>query len=267
LKKILLSASVVAGLFAQPNVEQLQKQVEMLQKQLQALQAQLKEVKQNQQKVEKKVDEQNSRYYKKVSPVVANSHLFWGFDLRTAFDYIKKETTAGLTYNVAPDMTGASGHQFAGKVTGQTTGKNYHGQVLQNRVILTGVYKPADNLKATVRVEANKVFGMNNINMMNQPFQNVDWVANETPDDLNIRIKEAFFNYYFGPDNGFMFSAGRRPATQGFPANLVDEDNANSPLGHLINMEFDGFSFEIGNSLFSKLSDKFADWGTWINSA
>ncbi|WP_024791898.1 DUF3373 family protein [Lebetimonas sp. JS138] len=257
MKKFLLSASVVAGLFAQPTVEQLQKQIELLQQQLNQL-------KTSQQKVEKKVDEQNDRYYKKVSPVVVNSHLFWGYDLRTAFDYLNKQTTSGLTYNIAPDMTGQSGHQFAGVVTGQTDKKDHIGQVLQNRIILTGVYKPADNLKATVRVEANKVFGMTSINSMNQPFQNVDWVVNETPDDANIRIKEAFFNYWFGPDNGLMFSAGRRPATQGFPANLVDEDNANSPLGHLINMEFDGFSFEVGNSLFSKLSDKFADWGTWI---
>ncbi|GAX87145.1 conserved hypothetical protein [Lebetimonas natsushimae] len=251
MKKILLSASVVAGLFAQPTVEQLQKQIELLQQQLNQLKA-------SQQKVEKKVEEQNSRYYKKVSPVVANSHLFWGFDLRTAFDYINKETTKGYIYGVDP-MT------MKVNVTGKPADEKHHiGQVLQNRVILTGVYKPADNLKATVRVEANKVFGGNSINGMNQPFQNYDWIANETPDDAYIRIKEAFFNYYFGPDNGLMFSAGRRPATQGFPANLVDEDSANSPLGHLINMEFDGFSFEIGNPLFAKLSDKFADWGTWM---
>jgi hypothetical protein len=29
-------------------------------------------------------------------------------------------------------------------------------------------------------------------------------------------------------------------------------------------MEFDGISFEIGNSVLSELSDKFSDWGTWL---
>ena len=53
-----------------------------------------------------------------------------------------------------------------------------------------------------------------------------------------------------------MFSAGRRPATEGFPENLIYNDNPNSPLAHLINMEFDGFSFEISNEIFSSLSDK-----------
>jgi hypothetical protein len=59
-----------------------------------------------------------------------------------------------------------------------------------------------------------------------------------------------------------MFSAGRRPATNGFPANLREDDRPESPLSHSINMEFDGFSFRIGNPIFAKLSDKFEDWGT-----
>ena len=61
-----------------------------------------------------------------------------------------------------------------------------------------------------------------------------------------------------------MFSAGRRPATNGFPANLREGDDPESPLAHLINMEFDGFSFKIGNGEFSKISDKLGDFGTWL---
>jgi len=251
MKKLLLSATVVAGLFAAPTVDSLQKQINELQKQLKELKAEQKT--------------QNDRYYKKVAPVVTNSHLFWSYDLRTSYDAISKETTAGALYTVTPDLSNPGTFTIKkANNTGsyQSDKKNHTGQVLSNRVILTGVIKPSDSLKATVRIEANKVFGMNSINQMSNPFQNVDWVANETPDDANIRIKEAFFNYYFGDD--FMFSAGRRPATNGFPANLREEDPANSPLAHLINMEFDGFSFEIGNGEFSKLSSKFADWGTWM---
>jgi hypothetical protein len=241
MKKLLISATVVAGLFAAPTVDSLQKQINDLQKQLKELKAEQ--------------TAQDSRYYKKVAPIVTNSHLFWSYDLRTSYDAISKETTAGILYNVDP-MT-----MVVSPIGMQEGTKNHTGQVLSNRVILTGVYKPSDALKATVKIEANKVFGMNSINQMSNPFQNVDWVANETPDDGTIRLKSAWFNWYF---DDFMFSAGRRPATNGFPANLREEDLANSPLAHLINMEFDGFSFEVGNGIFSKMSNLFSDWGTWM---
>jgi hypothetical protein len=62
-----------------------------------------------------------------------------------------------------------------------------------------------------------------------------------------------------------MFSAGRRPATMGYPAHFrAGEANPNSPIAHLINMEFDGISFQIRNEAFSEISDKFSDWGTWF---
>ena len=173
---------------------------------------------------------------KKVNPLYANDHLYWSYDLRTALDYIYYKTKSN---------------------------KKYVNNILSNRVTLTGVARPADNLKATLVIEANNIFGMNSQEQYS-PYQNISWVVNETPDDTNIRVKQAFFNYHFGPDNGLMFSAGRRPATEGFPENLIYNDNANSPLAHLINMEFDGFSFEISNSIFSNLSDKFSDWGTWL---
>ena len=227
MKKILLSASVVASLFAQPTVEELQQQINSLQKQLQ-------EVKANQQKVEKKVKYQNDRYYKKVGPIVSNTHLFFDADLRTTFDYLYQKTKNNNIYT---------------------------NNIFTNRLILSGVAQPADNLKFNLKIEANEMFGMNN-NDANSQYNNISWVANETPDDTNIRIKEAYFNYWFGKDNGYMFSAGRRPATNGYPANLREGDRAESPVAHLVNMEFDGFSFLITNTAMSNWSDKFSDWGT-----
>ncbi len=275
MKKLLLSATVVAGLFAAPTVDSLQQQINNLQKQL-------KDLKANQQK-------QNDRYYKKVAPVTTNSHLFWSFDLRTSFDFIRKETTGGAVYSFKPNMGQFSAyninHYNGSSITTNSdfvmtmpvagymnpsdpttaypkmvSSNKYIGRILSNRVILTGVYKPSDKLKATVKIEANKVFASSSINGMKEPFQNFDWVGNEAPDDDSIRLKEAFFNYYFGDD--LMFSAGRRPSTNGFPANIREGDDPESPLGHLINMEFDGFSFEIGNGEFAKITDLFADWGT-----
>lgn len=254
MKKFLLSASVVAGLFAQPTVDQLQKQIEQLQQQLNQLKA-------SQQKVEKKVDEQNDRYYKKVSPVVVNSHLFFSLDLRSAYDVITKETTDGIGYKAIPNFL--SPGDFIINPTGMQDKKTHTGQVLSNRFIVTGVAKPSDNLKATIKLEVNKVFGpASDINMVDAPFQNFDWVANEDADDDTVRVKSAWFNYFFGPDNGLMFSIGRRPSTEGFPANLKSEDNPNHPPAHMVNMEFDGISTEANSDALSHLWSKFGDWGS-----
>ena len=75
MKKLLLSATGVAGLFAAPTIDSLQKQINDLEQQLKELKA--------------KQTEQNDRYYKKVAPIVANNHLFWSYDLRTSFDFIQ----------------------------------------------------------------------------------------------------------------------------------------------------------------------------------
>jgi hypothetical protein len=172
---------------------------------------------------------------KKVNPIAANDHLYWQYTLQTNADII--------------------GYKL-------TNNDKKANNIFSNKITLTGVAKPSDNLKATLRIVAYNIFGTNG--NTNTSSQNTNSLANETPDDTNIRVRDAFFNYYFGPNNGLMFSAGRRPATEGFPANLRNNDNPNSPLAHLVNMEFDGFSFEIGNSIWSDLSEKFSDWGTWI---
>ncbi len=200
-----------------------------------SLEKQIKELKAKLEKVEKMAIQNQ----KKVNPIAANNHLFLSYDLQTTFDFIEYKMNKAANED---------------KLTNN---------IFTNRVTLTGVAKPAENLKATLKLEANAIFGMNSELQYSQ-FNNISWVANETPDDLNLRIKQAFFNYHFGPDNGLMFSAGRRPATGGFPANLRTNNAPASPLAHLINMEFDGFSFEISNTIFSNMSDKFSDWGTWL---
>jgi len=218
MKKLLLSMSVVAGLFAQPTIESLQKQINELQKQL-------KELKQQQ-------SSQNDRYYKKVAPIVSNNHLFWGLDIRSSLDYIFEK---------------------------ESDGNKYTNNVFSDRVILTGVYKPQDNLKVTLKVEANNIAGMNGNS--NTAYDNSNATANETPDDTNLRVREAFFAYFFGEDNSMMFSAGRRPAVEGYPANLREGDNPESPIAHLTNMEFDGISLNFFNG---SMPESIQDYGTWF---
>jgi hypothetical protein len=47
---------------------------------------------------------------------------------------------------------------------------------------------------------------------------------------------------FLGAEIPWTMSFGRRPSTNGFLANLRDDDEAQSPLGHNINVEFDGAS-------------------------
>ncbi|EDM24580.1 DUF3373 family protein [Caminibacter mediatlanticus] len=240
MKKLLLSSVLVASLFAMNSNSDINTKIQKLEKEIQTLKSELYKT-------------QN-----KVNPIAANNHLFLSLDIRTTYDAIREKTTDGMGYTtITPNPDGSV--TFSG-FNPNIPSKTYTNQIFTNRVILTGVAKPSDNLKATVRIEANNIFGMNSNNQYS-PYNNISWVANETPDDINIRLKEAFFNYHFGPNNGLMFSAGRRPATEGFPANLREGDNPNSPLAHLINMEFDGFSFKIGNEV---MPEALQDYGTWI---
>jgi regulator of replication initiation timing len=174
----------------------------------------------------------------KINPVAANDHIYWSYDLKSNFDYLYYETSSDPK-NILTNT------------------------VFSNRVRLTGIAKPSDNLKATLQLEANNIYGMSS-QLQYSPYQNISWVASETPDDTNLRVKQAFFNYFFGPNNGLMFSVGRRPATEGYPANLREGDDPNSPLAHLVNMEFDGISFQIGNDAISALSETLGDWGAWL---
>jgi len=76
-----------------------------------------------------------------------------------------------------------------------------------------------------------------------------DWTGNEALGDNSLRVREAYWLYLgdkaFGADIPWTFSIGRRPSTNGFLSSLSQDDPAKSPLGHLINVEFDGLSSKI----------------------
>ena len=76
-----------------------------------------------------------------------------------------------------------------------------------------------------------------------------DWTANEALTDNSPKVRQAYWFYLgdkaFGADMPWSFSIGRRPSTNGFLANLRDDDAAQSPLGHVINVEFDGLSAKL----------------------
>jgi hypothetical protein len=74
-------------------------------------------------------------------------------------------------------------------------------------------------------------------------FDTFDWVLNENLTDDTIKLREAYWLWKLRTGRiGWTVSAGRRPATNGYLINLRDDDKPQSPLGHIINMEFDGAS-------------------------
>jgi outer membrane murein-binding lipoprotein Lpp len=193
--------------------------VEELQKQINDLQTQLKELKANQENTSVSLQQVKQTHYE--------DHINFHFGIRSSIDFIHYKTKSGKTYS---------------------------NNILSNRVTLTGLAKVDDNLKATLKIEANNIFGMNG---GSGAYDNSNWTANETPDDTTLRVKEAFFNYFFGEDGEYMFSAGRRPAVGGYPANLREGDAPTSPVAHLVNMEFDGFSLWFKPDAMGSLGEEY----------
>lgn len=126
---------------------------------------------------------------------------------------------------------------------------------MTSRFWLNMDWAATENLSFTGQMAYNKAFGARSgANMMNGPYETFDWVANENAYNDTIRIRSAYFLYrnntFFGTQVPWTFSIGRRPSTNGHLINLRDDDKAASPMGHSINVEFDGLS--------SKFS--FDDW-------
>lgn len=117
--------------------------------------------------------------------------------------------------------------------------------VWSNKLIFGMSAQPASNLVFRGSLGAYKMFGNNSSTSMN-PYSNMDWYSSETPDDSVIRLREAYF-IYMGKMGSVPYAAsfGRRPSIDGFLTNLrAGNDDPASPIGHNINMEFDGASFK-----------------------
>ncbi len=119
--------------------------------------------------------------------------------------------------------------------------------LLSNRLLLGMEYQPREDLVFKGELAYNKVFGdtaSHSQANVNAGWSDFDWLVNENLTDNSLKVKQAYM-LYFGNmgDVPYTASFGRRPSTNGYPVNLRDDDDAQSPLGHLINVEFDGASF------------------------
>ncbi|KYJ87121.1 DUF3373 family protein [Sulfurovum riftiae] len=166
----------------------------------------------------------------KINAQSANDNIKWGVDFRTAYD------------NINYDMA-----------NGTSVGND---SLLSMRLWLNMAYAPDEHNVFKGQLSMNKAFGAdfgpNNGQMGSRAFSMggmFDWTGNEALTDNNLKVRQAYWLYLgdkaFGADIPWTFSIGRRPSTNGFLANLREDDAAQSPLAHVINVEFDGLSSKL----------------------
>ena len=178
--------------------------------------------------VKKKLKKQN-RKINKVKAHDAGDNIKWGVDLRTAMDMVSYDMANGDTHK--------------------------NDDLMSLRLWLNMEYAPDQNNVFKGQLSMNKAFGADFVlpdTGYNRAFSlggQFDWIGNEALTDNSLKVRQAYWLYLgdelFGAEIPWTFSLGRRPSTGGFLANLREDDAANSPLGHVINVEFDGLSSKI----------------------
>ena len=151
----------------------------------------------------------------------AGDNIKWNVDFRTAYDVI------GYKYNI---------------------GSSSWNGIFTNRLWLGMAFAPTSNLVFKGLISYYKAYGQSTSQSMNA-FNYFDWIVNETPNPAGeLRLKEAYWLYFgdsfLGADIPWTASFGRRPATDGLLANYREDQKPKSPIGHIINTEFDGASFK-----------------------
>lgn len=117
--------------------------------------------------------------------------------------------------------------------------------LLSNRLEIGMGYQPFDNLVFHGLLSYNKAYGES---LGGTGMGEFDWVVNENLSDNGLNVKEVYMLYlgdqFLGNEQiPWTASLGRRPSTNGFLANNREGyDQPKSPLGHSINVEFDGLS-------------------------
>ncbi len=205
----LIAAMAMTGANAASNAQ--------LNSQMNSLETQLADLKEQ-------LDKQNTKI-NKVKAHDANDNLKWGVDLRTGIDNINYDMADGRS----PD----------------------NNSLMSMRLWLNMAYAADSHNIFKGRLAMNKAFGADfghpqRSHGMGEMF---DWTGNAALADNDLRVSEAYWLYLgddlFGADVPWTFSLGRRPSTSGFLANLREDDPAASPLSHVINVEFDGFSSKL----------------------
>jgi hypothetical protein len=224
-KLVTLSAAAFLSTSLYANAE-MQAQIDALKAQLNSLQEQYSKQITDLETKQAKTANSLKKKLSKVNMLAAKDNLKFDVDFRTAYDNLSYKTVNGTKYK--------------------------NDALYTNRLWLGMGYAPIDDLVFKGQLAYHKTFGQSAFNpssALGYPqrgagFDTFDWISNETLNDDKLRVREAY--WLWTPtlgDRGYTFSIGRRPSTNGYIANLREDDkSAKSPLGHVINMEFDGAS-------------------------
>lgn len=167
----------------------------------------------------------------KVKAHDAQDNIKWNIDFRTSLDSVEYKSANGLTHK--------------------------NDSIFSNRLWLNMAYAPSANMIFKGQLSYNKAYGASPKGAFGldqrgntHSFDAFDWVTNENLTNDTIKLKEAYWLYMsdslLGSGIDWTASFGRRPSTNGFLVSLRDNDKPASPMGHMINMEFDGASFKFG---------------------
>ena len=164
-------------------------------------------------------------------------------DMQDDIDELTKKTNGNhLKFNV--DFRTAVENIGYKMADGSTNGND---ALMTNRLWLGMDWAATDHISFTAQLAYNKAFGARSgANPSNSQYENFDWISNEAAYDDTLRVRSAYFFYknntFLGLNTPWTFSLGRRPSTNGHLVNLRDNDPESSPMGHSINVEFDGLS-------------------------
>ena len=207
---------------------------ESLRAEVEALKAEVAELRKASESKGDKGDKGNSKLIKKIKKLTkkinavkahdAKDNIKWSVDLRTALDSIE--------YKMADGSTKENNDLFS------------------NRLWLNMAYSPTSNVIFKGQLGYNKAYGADMNNGRGQGgYDQFDWITNESLTDDTIKLRQAYWLYlgkdFLGTGIPWTASLGRRPSTTGFLSHLREDDNPQSPLGHNIDVEFDG-----GSALF-----------------
>lgn len=256
MKKNIIALSVVAALsttaFAADvnkemlnQIQALKAQIDALEKKIADQEAKQKEsqtttpvVEQRIEKIEKKLDNV-SKTATIAKTQSSNDNLKWDVDFRTQVDNIQYKHADGS--------------------------KSENDALATNRLWLGAKYKADDNSSFHGKLSYNKAFGDtadHSQSNTNPGYADFDWVTNENATDNSVKVKEAYWLYnqekLFGADVPWGASVGRRPSTDGLPINIRNDQEPNSPLAHVVDVEFDGFSIKFDTQSLTGLT------GSWF---
>jgi len=192
---------------------------------LQALKSQVAELKKNQEGANLS---ELAGQVRELKTRTGGDNLKWDADYRVSYDVISTKSALGTEVDNG---------------------------VLSNRLWLGMKAAPRKDISFIGQLAYNKGFGdtANHSQANTAPgYSNFDWIKNENLGDNAVSIK-TLYAIYFGQIGNVDYTAsiGRRASTNGTLANLRDDDAEASPNGHMINVEFDGASF---NFLLDKVT-------------